>query len=106
MTETESLTIHILREIRDELVTTRTELSARIDGVRTELSARIEQTNTRIDETNTRMGHVESTLVDLAQQQRFVVRHLTALTTRDRALEADVEELRARMDAVEKRLPG
>ena len=95
MTETESLTIHILREIRDELVTTRTELSGRI-----------EQTNTRIDETNTRMGHVEGTLVDLAQQQRFVVRHLTALTTRDRALETDMEELRARMDAVEKRLPG
>ena len=99
MTETESLTIHILREIRDELVTTRTELSARIDEVRTGLSA-------RIDETNTRMGHVESTLVDLAQQQRFVVRHLTALTNRDRALETDVEELRARLDAVEKRLPG
>lgn len=88
MTETESLTVHILREIRDELALTRTELSA------------------RIDETNTRMGHVEGTLVDLAQQQRFVVRHLSALTSRDRALEADVEDLRTRVDAIEKRFPG
>jgi chromosome segregation ATPase len=95
MTETESLTVHILREIRDELSLTRTELSARID-----------ETNHRLDETNTRMGSMESALVDLAQQQRFVVRHLTALTARDRALESDVEELRARMDAMEKRFPG
>ena len=76
MTETESLTIHILREIRDELVTTRTELSGRIEQTNTRIDGLRTELGTRIDETNTRMGHVESTLVDLAQQQRFVVRHL------------------------------
>lgn len=88
MSETETLTLHVLREIRDAIVTTRTELSARIDV------------------TNERMGVVETTLRDLAEQQRFVVRHLSALTTRDRKLEGDVDELRSRVDAIEKRLPG
>ena len=88
MADPESLSTQILREIRDAIVTTRTELSARIDI------------------TNERMGVVETTLRDLAEQQRFVVRHLSALTSHDRKLETDVDELRGRVDAIEKRLPG
>ena len=60
----------------------------------------------RLDLTNERVGLVETTLRDLAEQQRFVVRHLSALTTRDRRLETEVDDLRGRVDAIEKRLPG
>lgn len=93
MSEPESLTVEILRQIRDEIVATRTDLGARID-----------QTNVRLDQTNTRLDAVEHTLLELSEQQRFVVRHLEALTARDRTLERDVDELRTRVDAIEKRL--
>jgi hypothetical protein len=53
------LTIEILKQIRDELVTTRTTLSE------------------SIAQTNHRLSGVEVTLLDLAEQQRFVVRHLS-----------------------------
>jgi chromosome segregation ATPase len=87
------LTIEILKQIRDELVTTRTTLGESIA-----------QTNQRLDQTNHRLSAVEVTLLDLAEQQRFMVRHLGALTTRDRHLEADVDALRARVDKIEARL--
>ncbi len=93
MTDTADLTIQVLREIRNEIVLTRTDLGGRID-----------QTNARLDQTNVRIEHVEHALLELATQQRFVVRHLDALSTRDRRIEADVEDLRARLDAVEKKL--
>lgn len=80
------LTIEILKQIRDELVTTRTTLGE------------------RIDRTNDRLSAVEVTLLDLAEQQRFMVRHLATLATRDRHLEADVDALRARVDKIEARL--
>ncbi|MCZ7687553.1 MAG: hypothetical protein M5U28_55965 [Sandaracinaceae bacterium] len=63
MSEPESLTVEILRQIRDEIVATRTDLGARID-----------QTNVRLDQTNTRLDAVEHTLLELSEQQRFVVR--------------------------------
>ena len=92
---TGDLTIEILKQIRDELVT----VGNRIDAVRTKLGA-------RIDETNLRVSAMETTLLDLAEQQRFVVRHLQALTARDRMLENDVDELRARVDKIEKHIAG
>jgi len=97
MTDTAELTVQIPRQIRDETITTRTQLNGRIDHMRTELSGRIEETNTRVDK-------VEHALLDLAEQQRFVVRHLSALTTRDRRLEDEVGELRGRLEVVEKKV--
>lgn len=84
------LTIEILKQVSDELVT----VGDRIDAVRTDLGA-------RIDETNVRVAAMETTLLDLAEPQRFVVR---ALTTRDRKLENDVDEPRARVDKIEKQI--
>ncbi len=104
MTDTVDMTIQILREIRDQIVLTRTDLGGRID----ETNARVETLRTdlggRIDQTNVRLDDVEQTLLELAEQQRFVVRHLDALTTRDRKIETDVESLRVRLDVVEKKL--
>lgn len=107
MTQKKDLTLAVLREIRDEIRSTKhelraglQELSKRIDGT----NARIDGTNERVDATNTRLAHVETGLLDLAEQQRFVVRHLQALTTRDRRLELEVESLRTRVAAIETRL--
>ncbi len=104
MADTADLTIQVLRQIRDEIVATRTDLGARIDGVRTELSGRIDELGARIDETNERVERVEHTLLDLAEQQRFVVRHLRALSERDRRIEDDITEIRGRLERVEKKL--
>jgi chromosome segregation ATPase len=108
MSDPSDLTIHVLRQIRDEIVTTRTELGTRIDGVPTELGARIdslgEHLGGRIDETNERVERVEHTLLDLAEQQRFIVRHLKTLSERDRRLEDDITEIPGRLDVVEKKL--
>ena len=104
MTEPADLTIQILREIRNEIVTSRHDVGERIDMLRTELGGRIDQTNARIDQTNVVVEKVEHALLDLAEQQRFMVRHLRALTSRDRTIEADVEQLHVRLDAVEKKL--
>lgn len=103
------LTVEILKQIRDELITTRTDLGSRIDQTNARLdqtNERLDQTNERLDQTNERLSAVADTLLELAGQQRFVVRHLSALTERDRRLEADVDELRTRVDAIEKRIAG
>lgn len=110
MSEIENLTVHVLREIRDEIIATRTELRTELRDVRTELQSVRTELRTEIhdmsDRVDARFVMVETTLRDLAEQQRFVVRHLGALTTRDRKIESDVDELRDRVDAIEKRLPG
>ncbi len=100
MPKAQDLTVEILKQIRDELVATRTDLGARID----QTNQRLDQANERLDQTNERLSAVEGTLLDLAEQQRFVVRHLSTLSDRDRRLEADVDELRARVDAIEERI--
>lgn len=104
MSEPESLTVEILRQIRDEIVATRTDLGARIEQTNARLDATRTELAGRIDQTNVRLHAVEHTLLELSEQQRFVVRHLEALTARDRTLERDVDELRTRVDAIEKRL--
>ncbi len=89
MTDNAELTVQILRQIRDEIVRT---------------NERLDVANDRLDTTNTRVERVEHALLDLAEQQRFVVRHLQALTTRDRRPEDEVGELRGRIEVVEKKV--
>jgi hypothetical protein len=84
------ITIEILKDIRDE-----------IRGVRTELGARLDVTNERLDVNNQRLDMVESTLLDLAEQQRFVVRYTKAISERDAHLEPRVRALEARVGNLE-----
>ncbi|MGE0791569.1 MAG: hypothetical protein AB7S26_38190 [Sandaracinaceae bacterium] len=104
MTEAENLTVEILKQIREEIVKN----GARIDHVRTELSARIDHVRIdlgeRIDGVAARVAVVEGAVLEIAEQQRFVVLHLGALTERDRRLETEVDALRGRVDAIEERL--
>jgi hypothetical protein len=64
------ITVEILKEIRDEIRGT----NARLDAA----NGRLDTTNGRLDAVeqtlSNRLGAVETTLLDLAEQQRFVVR--------------------------------
>jgi hypothetical protein len=59
--------VQLLREIRDEARQT---------------NARLDRTNACLDQTNARLEVVETTVLELAQQQRFMVRHLRTLDPR------------------------
>ncbi|MBI2898452.1 MAG: hypothetical protein HYY06_33180 [Deltaproteobacteria bacterium] len=92
------LTVEILREIRDEIRTT----NQRLDMT----NQRLDMTNQRLDQSNQRLDNVEHALLDLAEQQRFVVRYMKALSERDSRLDADFLDLRARVDALESKVFG
>ena len=84
------ITVEILKEIRDEIRGTNQRLDAtnqRLDGVEVTM--------------NKRLGAVETTLLDLAEQQRFVVRYTKAISERDSRLEPRVISLEARVDKLE-----
>lgn len=91
----DSVTVQVLKEIRDEVRQT---------------NERLDRTNERLEQTRTelsgRLGQVEGTLLDLAEQQRFVVRWLKAKGERDTRMEGEVALLKARVDAIEDRLPA
>ena len=80
------IAVEILEDIRDEMRGTHEE----VRGMRSEQV----QTNNRLDV-------VETTLLDLADQQRFVVRYLRAISERDTRLEPRVSSLEARVDKLE-----
>ncbi len=87
------ITVEILKDIRDEIRGVRNEqvqTREEIRGLRTEQA----QTNQRLDT-------VETTLLDLAEQQRFVVRYTRAISERDARLEPRVSGLEARVEKLE-----
>jgi uncharacterized protein (DUF3084 family) len=93
------LTVEILKDIRDEIRGVRTEVRAvggEVREVRDELHVFRADTNQRLDT-------VETTLLDLAEQQRFVVRYTRALSERDARLEGRVSDLETRVDKLESR---
>ena len=80
------ITVEILKDIRDEM-----------RGMRAEqVGMRAEQV-----QTNQRLDVVETTLLDLAEQQRFVVRYMRAISERDAQLEPRVSSLEARVEKLE-----
>jgi hypothetical protein len=91
------ITVEILKEIRDEIRGTNQRLDA--------TNQRLDATNQRLDGVevtmNKRLGAVETTLLDLAEQQRFVVRYTKAISERDSRLEPRVISLEARVEKLE-----
>jgi hypothetical protein len=79
MSMASDITVEILKDIRDEM-----------RGMRAEQV----QTNQRLDV-------VETTLLDVAEQQRFVVRYMRTISERDAHLEPRVSNLEARVDKLE-----
>jgi len=87
------ITVEILKDIRDEM-----------RGMRAEQAGmRAEQAGMRAEQvqTNQRLDTVETTLLDLAEQQRFVVRYMRAISERDAHLEPRVSNLEARVEKLE-----
>ncbi len=100
MAEPHDLTVEILREIRDEIRTTNT----RLDRTREDLAARIDQTNARLDQTNARLDRLDEAMLDLAQQQRFVVRYVKTIAERPVPRVEEVDDLRRRVESLETRM--
>ena len=84
------LTIEILKDIRSEIRNT---------------NQRLDTTNQRLDTVEStlthRLGAVETALLDLAEQQRFVVRYTKAIAERDGRIEGRVDALETRVDRLE-----
>ena len=91
------ITIEILKDIRDEIRGT----NARVDTT----NSRLDVTNTRLDTLEHALSHrleaVETTLLDLAEQQRFVVRYTKAISERDTRLEPRLSALESRIEKLE-----
>jgi hypothetical protein len=91
------ITVEILKEIRDEIRGT----NARVDAT----NGRLDTTNGRLDTMehvlSQRLGAVETALLDLAEQQRFVVRYTKAISERDTGIEPRLSALEGRVDKLE-----
>jgi hypothetical protein len=102
-----SITVEILKGIRDELREFRADANARFEGVNARLDnvdARIDTTNegleitiARLDANNERLEVVERTVLDTARELRVLVGHVQAISE----LEPRVSRLEARVDELE-----
>jgi len=86
----DDVTVEILQGIRDE-----------IRGLRADTNQRFDETNERLDVNNQRLHTVETALLDLAEQQRFVVRYTRAISERESRLEPRVVDLETRVEKLE-----
>ena len=84
------VTVEILKEIRDAIGGT----NNRLDTVESTL-------NHRLAAVETNLVQVGAALLDLAEQQRFVVRYTKAISERDVGLETRVQDLETRVDKLE-----
>ena len=81
------VTIEILKDIRDEIRAVRSELGQEIRGLR--------------EDTNQRFQGVETAILDLAEQNRFIVRYTKVLAERHADVEPRVSALEDRVDRLE-----
>ena len=98
------ITVEILKDIRDEIRGLRTDTNDRFDvltGRFDVLTDRVDVTHTRLDVANARLAVVETTLLDMAEQQRLVVRYTRQLAERDTRVELRVSALEGRVDRLE-----
>ncbi|MEZ4389730.1 MAG: hypothetical protein R3A48_01440 [Polyangiales bacterium] len=115
--EENSITVAILREIRDELRTTRTELNQRLDQTNERLdqtNERLDQTNERLDQTNGRLDSVVheqirqgTSLIEMKRLQEKLVDVAVAADGRQLAMERrlgqvvnELQKLNSRLDNV------
>ena len=96
----DDITIEILKDIRDATRDTNRRLDGvteRLDGV----TGRLDGVTGRLDGVTERLDLVETTLLDLAQQNRFIVRHLKTISDREFQLEPRVAALEGRVGKLE-----
>lgn len=98
MTVDADVTVEILREIRDEIIATRTELKTEISQVKTELTEFKTEVSEKLDTTNSRLEVVEHTLTDFAQQHLLLTRFVKNVAHRH---DDELDELRTRVELLE-----
>ncbi|HVV49571.1 MAG TPA: hypothetical protein VHO06_07925 [Polyangia bacterium] len=84
------ITVEILKDIREAVRGT----NVRLDSMEQSLSQRLDGVTQRLD-------LVETTLLDLAEQHRFLVRYTRATSERESRLEPRVNALESRVDKLE-----
>jgi len=92
------VTIEILKDIRDEIRGVRSDLGQEIRAVRSELGQEIRGLR---EDTNQRFHEVETAILDLAEQNRFIVRYTRALAERHADVEPRVSALEDRVGKLE-----
>jgi prefoldin subunit 5 len=92
----DDVTTTILREIRDELRSTKTELKAELH----ELGVGLGEVKAELQTTNARLAVVEHTVADAATQIVFVARYVK------NNHEAAIEDLRTRVTRLEAKSDG
>ena len=100
MTSTD-LAIAVLREIRDEIRSTRSELSGRIDETNHKLEQMRSELKAEIVETNKRLDSVEGTLKDLTGQQLLLTRYVKNVVDRH---DQPIDDLRERVARLETKI--
>jgi hypothetical protein len=93
------VTVEILKDIRDEIRGVRGE----VRELHADTNQRLDATNHRLDANNQRLDLVETTLLDLAEQNRFIVRYTRALAERHGDVEPRVSALESRVEKLESR---
>jgi hypothetical protein len=95
------ITIEILKDIREATRNTNT----RLDSMEAALTQRLDGVTRRLDvlteHVDQRLDLVETTLLDLAEQNRFIVRYTRALSERHGDIEPRVSALESRVDKIE-----
>jgi hypothetical protein len=91
------ITVEILRDIREAIRGTNT----RLETMESSLSHRLDGVTDRLDGVTQRLDLVETTLLDLAEQHRFLVRYTRATAERESHLEPRVSALESRVDKLE-----
>lgn len=94
------ITVEILKDIRGELRATNQRLATvevQLGGVQEQLGGMQQQ----LGGMQQQLGVVGTALLDLAEQQRFVVRYTKVLSERDSRLDARMSALETRVDRLE-----
>lgn len=91
------ITVEILKDIREAIRGT----NSRLDTMESSLSQRLDGVVQRLDGVTQRLDLVETTLLDLSEQHRFVVSYTRALSERESRLEPRVSALESRVDKLE-----
>lgn len=87
------ITTQILIEIRDQIIATRTDLTAELQAVKTELKAEIAKTNVRLDATNEKLESLEAKVDAIGRYAKNI----------SRRHEKAIDELRERVAKLEAR---
>lgn len=98
----DDLTLEVLREIRDATRVNRDAIQEVRDAIHENRDA-IHEVRDATRDNGHRLDHVDATLVQMAEKQVFIVRHLKTLTEGDTHLEDRVDDLEARVTRLEKR---